>query len=401
MPPKQSTSSCIPPNPNPTPSTSSYIPPNPNPTPSTSSYIPPNPNPTPSTSSCIPPNPNPTPSTSSYIPPNPNPTPSTSSYIPPNPNPTPSTSSYIPPNPNPTPSTSSYIPPNPNPTPSTSSYIPPNPNPTPSTSSCIPPNPNPTPSTSSYIPPNPNPTPSTSSCIPPNPNPTPSTSSYIPPNPNPTPSTSSCIPPNPNPTPSTSSSPLVSKPNPSTSTQQMGIQSYLRLTKVPDSVSRKVDQQLVRMIVKEYQPLSLVEDTEFKKFLELVSQCPNYKLPTRKTITEGLIPTLYERKKQEVKMKLASASAVCLTTDSWTSSNSDSFLAVTAHFVQDQPELASYLLGCISLTEKHTSVNLADALETIAKDYDIHNKIAGHEQLATNTLLCTYYKLSCEGWIKR
>uniref|UniRef100_A0A8D8Z989 Zinc finger BED domain-containing protein 1 n=2 Tax=Cacopsylla melanoneura TaxID=428564 RepID=A0A8D8Z989_9HEMI len=155
---------------------------------------------------------------------------------------------------------------------------------------------------------------------------------------------------------------------------QTRIYNYLRPTKAPEGLSKKVDKQLIKMVTKEYQPLSLVQDPEFKKFIELVSQCPGYKLPTRKTITEGLIPSQYESTRTEVKSKLGIASAVCLTTDSWTSCNTESFLAVTAHFIEGT-ELSSYLLDCVKFVDRHTSQNLANALMNIAKDYQIENKI--------------------------
>lgn len=51
---------------------------------------------------------------------------------------------------------------------------------------------------------------------------------------------------------------------------------------LPPNKKNKIDQQLLLMIAKEYHPLSLVNDEEFKKFVSLLN--PSYTLPTRKTL---------------------------------------------------------------------------------------------------------------------
>lgn len=57
---------------------------------------------------------------------------------------------------------------------------------------------------------------------------------------------------------------------------------------------------------------------------------------------------MYKMVVLKVKNTLKSVSAVCLTTDGWTSRNNQSFVAVTAHFVDPDniTELSSVLLGC-------------------------------------------------------
>jgi len=98
------------------------------------------------------------------------------------------------------------------------------------------------------------------------------------------------------------------------------------------------------MIVKEYHPFSIVEDKEFRKLLNMLS--PNYIIPSRKTVSNCLLPQMYEMVVQRVKDKLKNVSAVCLTTDGWTSRNNESFLAVTAHFIDPQIMSLNYLQIC-------------------------------------------------------
>jgi len=59
---------------------------------------------------------------------------------------------------------------------------------------------------------------------------------------------------------------------------------------------------------------------------------PEYILPSRNTVSNSLIPRLYEPNKDVVLEHIKKAAAVCLTTDCWTSVNNTSFMAVTANF---------------------------------------------------------------------
>lgn len=66
--------------------------------------------------------------------------------------------------------------------------------------------------------------------------------------------------------------------------------------------ARNLDLQLVKMIVKEYQPISIVEDIEFKTFVNMLN--PGYSLPTRKTISNTLIPNLYLSELDKLKIRV-------------------------------------------------------------------------------------------------
>jgi len=65
---------------------------------------------------------------------------------------------------------------------------------------------------------------------------------------------------------------------------------------------------------------------------------PNYIIPSRKTISNSLFPQMYEAMVQKVKSQLDNVSAICLTTDGWTSINNQCFMAVTAHFIDPQKD---------------------------------------------------------------
>lgn len=155
---------------------------------------------------------------------------------------------------------------------------------------------------------------------------------------------------------------------------QQPMSKFVNVTK-PITLNRSMalDRQLLKMICKEYHPFSLLEDLEFKKFVNML--CPNYNLPSRKTLTNSLMPSLYNELFDKIKNDLAGAKAVCLTSDGWTSINNVSFYALTAHFIDDKTQLKSYLLECSQFEERHTAENISNWVKAVTTKYNIHFKI--------------------------
>ncbi|KAH8317390.1 hypothetical protein KR067_001631, partial [Drosophila pandora] len=138
-----------------------------------------------------------------------------------------------------------------------------------------------------------------------------------------------------------------------------------------------LDKQMVRTIAKGQHALRLVDEPEFKKLISDVSNCPGYKLPTRKTLTNALIPKLRDELTGTITEKLREAQAVCLTTDGWTSLTNESYMAVTVHFIdKESTSPNSYMLACRSFPIRHTSENLCQFLQTIISEWNIKNKVA-------------------------
>ncbi|XP_017494507.1 PREDICTED: zinc finger BED domain-containing protein 4-like, partial [Rhagoletis zephyria] len=138
----------------------------------------------------------------------------------------------------------------------------------------------------------------------------------------------------------------------------------------------KINHQLVKMIAKGHHALRLVEEPEMVKFVSMVSQCGGYKLPAKKTLSQSLIPKVYNDLESEIKSQLQDTFAVCLTTDGWTSSTNISYIAVTAHFIDKNTTLCSALLCCRELDCSHTGENLYGFLKEVTANWGISNKVA-------------------------
>jgi len=74
------------------------------------------------------------------------------------------------------------------------------------------------------------------------------------------------------------------------------------------------------MIVTDYQPLSLVENSGFLEYSKKLQ--PLYKVPSRKTLTTKLLPNEYNKIVTILKKMLENVASLSITTDIiWTSDN--------------------------------------------------------------------------------
>ena len=76
---------------------------------------------------------------------------------------------------------------------------------------------------------------------------------------------------------------------------------------------KALNSALVKWIIKDNQPLSIVEKPTFKEFMELLDS--KYVLPARKTISQQLIPELYAQVEEKLIEILKSVEFLALTTD--------------------------------------------------------------------------------------
>ncbi|CAH0562953.1 unnamed protein product [Brassicogethes aeneus] len=127
------------------------------------------------------------------------------------------------------------------------------------------------------------------------------------------------------------------------------------------------------LITKEFQPFSVVEDYGFKKFVHALN--PSYELPSRKKLLNTFLQASYEKTFLVCQTALNKVEAVTLTTDCWTSRNSKNFMAVTAHFINENFKNQSMLLDCSSFGETHTSQNLSKELKRVILEWNLEGKI--------------------------
>lgn len=153
---------------------------------------------------------------------------------------------------------------------------------------------------------------------------------------------------------------------------QTTVNAFLR-KKMGVNARKSIDDNLMLLFTHDLQPFSMVEDYGFRKFVEALN--PTYQLPSRKTITNSLLPVEFGEVYNRTKFVMSNVKAVTLTTDCWTSSNTENFLAVTAHFLTHDFVIKHMVLGCEAFGERHTGENLGNAIKKIIDEWELQNKI--------------------------
>lgn len=135
---------------------------------------------------------------------------------------------------------------------------------------------------------------------------------------------------------------------------------------------KEIDKCVVKMIVSDYQPLSIVENVGFLEYTKKLQ--PLYSVPSRKLLTTKFLPQEYNVISSKLKLILENVNDLSITTDMWTSDCNKSYLTVTCHFIHNN-RLHSPVLATREVKDSHTGLNIATALTHIFNEWSIANKI--------------------------
>ena len=102
-----------------------------------------------------------------------------------------------------------------------------------------------------------------------------------------------------------------------------------------------LDNLVLKYIVKDMRPLSTVDSPYFTQLLQGFD--PRYKLQGATAFTSKMVK-LYDVKASELKSELRRQEMVSTTCDFWTSGACQSYLTVTAHYIDDEYLLKSQVL---------------------------------------------------------
>lgn len=127
------------------------------------------------------------------------------------------------------------------------------------------------------------------------------------------------------------------------------------------------------MIVKDLQPLSMVENDGFRNFVRTLD--PRYQIPSRKYLMERNLPALYEDCSSRVRKAMSSVDNVVLKTDMWTPRATEAYLAVSCHIRDENWQMLAYVLETCSLPGKHSADNICSQLTRIVEEWGIADKI--------------------------
>lgn len=136
---------------------------------------------------------------------------------------------------------------------------------------------------------------------------------------------------------------------------------------------RSMTKKIAKMICHDLRPLSIITDEGFR---DLKVAEPRYVCPSRKTMTNDIIPKLYEETRTKIRNEISSSQVVslALTTDGWSSCNNQSYVSFTAHFVNEDLLLKEFCLRVAPFDESHTAINLAQAITNEVRTWTTPDK---------------------------
>ena len=133
--------------------------------------------------------------------------------------------------------------------------------------------------------------------------------------------------------------------------------------------STAITNAMAEYLVLDMKPLATVDSAAFQHMFSKAE--PRYKVPSRSFFKDSKIPDMYEATKTKIMADLRKSSQVALTTDCWTSSATQSYRTVTAHYITSNWELQNLVLQTRKLACSHTADNLADALVKCVDEWQI------------------------------
>ncbi|XP_052221657.1 zinc finger BED domain-containing protein 4-like [Dreissena polymorpha] len=101
---------------------------------------------------------------------------------------------------------------------------------------------------------------------------------------------------------------------------------------------------------------------------------PDYTVPCRKTV-RTCIQRRYDVEREALMSQLESVPSVSITTDTWTSNSTESFITVTEHHMTDAWDLKSNVLITRAMPERHTVENLAHRLKDCVTEFSLDGKV--------------------------
>ena len=134
-----------------------------------------------------------------------------------------------------------------------------------------------------------------------------------------------------------------------------------------------ITEKITKFIVKDFQPYNVVSGEGFLDLMKCI--VPGYKVPHRTTFMRTQVPAMYEGVKKVVELSLKNAEHVTLTVDMWQDDYiHNSYLSVTAHFIDSNWSMKSYVLTTKVLNTKHTSENIVVELRKIVNSWGLGGK---------------------------
>ncbi len=119
---------------------------------------------------------------------------------------------------------------------------------------------------------------------------------------------------------------------------------------------------LTQFIVLDDQPLSVVDNVGFRRIVNVLE--PKYKIPSRRHVTDIVLPQIHDAVKQHVVCMLHDIKAISFTTDIWSCSvNPLSLISLTAQWIDGDFTLQQIMLHAKQFRGSHSGLAIASVFE--------------------------------------
>lgn len=96
-----------------------------------------------------------------------------------------------------------------------------------------------------------------------------------------------------------------------------------------------------------------------------------YKIPSRKTFTNTLLPDLYNKEVTCLRKSLEECLYYGCTCDFWSSTTTDPYLGVTVQYIDTNWDFQSKCLQCAFTPERHVAENVQQAITEALENWDL------------------------------
>ena len=119
-----------------------------------------------------------------------------------------------------------------------------------------------------------------------------------------------------------------------------------------------LQRKVVKFLIADLRPLSTLDSPAFRNLCAALD--PKFNIPDKKTISNTVLPKMYEETKKRVNAQLIPCSGVAVTTNGWQSIATESYTTFNAHYIDKDCNLKNFGLQTRNTPERHTGENLKD-----------------------------------------
>lgn len=155
--------------------------------------------------------------------------------------------------------------------------------------------------------------------------------------------------------------------------ESAGVTDVTQVRKVSTARKSQIDAAFMKMIVLDYQPLTVGERAGMRQFAD--NLLPGYVTPCYATVKDTLLPNAMKAMENKLQTALRDNYSFAIATDIWTSRRGHPFIAFIATFITENFEGKTVLLGCAHMPGRHTAERIHDAYDTCIGRWNIDDRI--------------------------